>query len=301
MTVSGAVRALGGVYLRGLLMGAADIVPGVSGGTIAFITGIYGRLVAAIAAFDVTLLRLLLGGRIAAAWEHVDGSFLVALMAGIGTSLLGLSHALGLLLERQPLLLWSFFFGLVAASALLLLRRVSTWHLPAWLGLAAGVLLAVAVALAPALSLPAQPLSFFFAGALAICAMILPGVSGSFILVLLGLYPALLDALRELQLATLALFAAGAACGLLAFSRLLNLLLHRHHSTTLATLTGFLVGSLLLLWPWKRSEGAAVELMWPSQYAAQVADAQLLFCLLCAVVGVFAVWLIEYRWGGPER
>lgn len=293
---------LPGVFLRGMLMGAADVVPGVSGGTMAFITGIYDRLVGAIAAFDLQLLRLLRRGDWRGAWAHVDASFLLTLLAGILASVVSLAHAITRLLEQQPLLLWSFFSGLICASALLLVRRVSRWHGAARVGLVAGAALALAIGLSPALSLPALPLSFFLAGSLAICAMILPGISGSFILVLLGLYPAVLGAVRDLQWLTLLLFAGGAGCGLLLFSRLLHHLLARHHAATLATLTGFLVGSLPLLWPWKAPPaGDAMRLLLPWDYAARVGDPQWPACLLLALCGIAVVWLIERRWGGPER
>jgi len=294
---------LPGVFLRGMMMGAADIVPGVSGGTIAFITGIYDRLLGAIAAIDLKALGLLRRGAWRAAWEHVDGTFLAVLLGGILTSMLSLAHLISVLLEEQPLRLWSFFFGLILASALLLLRSVSHWHGGARLGLVCGAVLAVGIGLSPALSLPPLPVSFLFAGAVAICAMILPGISGSFILVLLGLYPELISAVRDLHWQPLLLFAVGAGVGLMLFSRVLHYLLATHHATTLATLTGFLIGSLPLLWPWKElSESAAgLQLLSPWRYAAQVGDPQWLSCLLLAACGLFVVWLIEYRWGGAER
>lgn len=292
-----------GIFLRGMLMGAADIVPGVSGGTMAFITGIYDRLLGAIAAFDLLLLRLLRERCWREAWHRVDGAFLLSLGAGILTSMLTLARLIGYLLEHHPLLVWSFFFGLILGSALLLLRRVTRWHAAALAGLLFGALLAAVSGLVPALALPAHGVSFFLAGFVAICAMILPGVSGSFILVLLGLYPALLAAIEALDLGVLVIFAAGAGCGLLAFSRLLHYLLAEHHAATLATLTGFLCGSLLVVWPWKLpvTVGDHAYPAWPSTYAAQVGDPQWLAAALLMVLGLIAVWILEVRWGGLER
>jgi putative membrane protein len=296
-------QPLPGVFMRGVLMGAADIVPGVSGGTMAFITGIYDRLLGAIAAFDLSLLSLLARGAWRESWLRVDGSFLLALLGGILCSVFTLARLITHWLETQPLLLWSFFFGLILASALLLLRRVSAWHASTLAAVIAGTLLAAVLGLSPALSLPPALPSFFFAGFVAICAMILPGISGSFILVLLGMYAPVLAAIEALDLLRLALFAVGAGLGLLAFSRLLHFLLASHHATTLATLTGFLSGSLLVVWPWKLAAEADPGLLTPvlpDALAASGTDPQLLPCLGLMVLGFAAVWLLERRWGGLE-
>jgi putative membrane protein len=299
------IQAALGIFLRGMLMGAADIVPGVSGGTMAFITGIYDRLLGAIAAVDMQFLRLLLRARIGMAWHHVDGAFLALLLAGILVSVFTLARVITLLLETQPLLLWSFFFGLILGSALLLLRRVTRWSVPQFIGLLSGTLFAAVVGLLPTLTTQAALTDYFLAGFVAICAMILPGISGSFILVLIGMYPAVLAAVHQLQLLPLAVFAAGAAAGLLTFSRLLHRLLRDFHAATLATLTGFLLGSLLVVWPWKLPRSADPDALSapvsPSLYAVQAGDAQLLACLLLGACGLAAVWLLENRWGGPER
>lgn len=292
------------IFLRGMLMGAADIVPGVSGGTMAFITGIYDRLLAAIAAFDFPLLRLLSRGEIGAGWRHVDGSFLALLMAGVLCSVFSMARGISYLLETHPLLLWSFFFGLILGSAWLLLRRVTRWGTAAVLGLLLGSAFAGLVGLSPALSFSASPMAFFFAGFIAICAMILPGISGSFILVLLGMYAPVLEAIDTLRLGTLLLFAIGAGCGLLVFSRLLHYLLLHHHHITLATLTGFLVGSLLTVWPWKTAVEPGSDLFLPvspAAYAVDVGEPQLLYCAALMFLGLAMVWLLEHYWGGPER
>lgn len=284
-------------------MGAADIVPGVSGGTMAFITGIYQRLINAITAFDVTLIRCVFARRWEEVFRRTDAAFLATLLLGIAISVFSLARLITFLLETQPLVLWSFFFGLILASALVLLRHVSRWSVSAVVGLSLGVLFAAGIGLSPAFALPVASWSFFVAGFFAICAMILPGISGSFILVLLGMYPVVLEAIETLDFVSLALFAAGAGFGLLVFSRLLSYLLREHHSPTLATLTGFLFGSLLVVWPWKvpGSDAGATVPVSPNYYSAQFGENQLLLCLALMLLGFLAVWLLESRWGGPER
>ncbi len=292
-----------GIVLRGLLMGAADIVPGVSGGTMAFITGIYARLLSAITAFNFALLRRLLRGDWVGAWRSVDGTFLVALLTGILISVLSLAQLISHLLVTQPLVLWSLFFGLILASALLLLRRVERFGPGVALGLLFGAAAAAFVGLSPALAFPAGPAGFFFAGFIAICAMILPGISGSFILVLLGMYARVLAAIDSFSLLPLALFALGAGCGLLAFSRALRFLLEQFHGPTMATLTGFLVGSLPVVWPWKLNaiDEVPAQPVWPSDYVLAVGDSRIALCAFLVAVGFALVWLLESRWGGPER
>jgi putative membrane protein len=298
-----------GVYLRGALMGAADIVPGVSGGTMAFITGIYDRLLAALRCLDLAALRMLLRGQWRSAWQHVDGNFLAALLAGILTSVVTLARGISWLLAHYPVPLWAFFFGLILASALVVLRQVAYWRPGQWLALGSGAGLAAVVALSPTLA-PVEPglLSVFLAGFIAICAMILPGISGSFILVLLGMYAPILGALRDLQPEVLLVFALGAGSGLLCFSRLLHWLLRHYHALTMALLTGFLAGSLLVVWPWKRplswvmgSDGEPRPVqevpVSPGAFAELGADPYLLPCLLLMVGGFLLVWWLERRWG----
>lgn len=297
-------HGLVGVFLRGMLMGAADIVPGVSGGTMAFITGIYGRLIGAISAVQVSTLRQVLRGEWAAAWRSVDGTFLLTLLAGIALSVFTLARLITGLLISHPLLIWSFFFGLIVASAVVLVRHVAHWSPSAMAGICAGALFAALIGLSPSLTLPVSSVAFFAAGFVAICAMILPGVSGSFILVLLGMYEPVLTAVKGLQWIPLFLLAAGAGSGLLLFTRFLNMLLERFHGPTLATLTGFLLGSLPVVWPWRAStsDSELARPVLPSTYEQLTAgDPAIMTCLLCMIIGLLAVWLLEFRWGGLER
>ncbi|MEQ9464535.1 MAG: DUF368 domain-containing protein [Haliea sp.] len=295
-----------GVYLRGVLMGAADIVPGVSGGTMAFITGIYDRLLGSIRAFDLRCLRLVSQGRVGEAWRHVDGGFLLALLLGIFTSILSLARVISWLLTEYPVPLWAFFFGLILASALVLLRQVPRWTPARVTCLLSGLLVAAAIALSPAVAMTPGLPGIFIAGFIAICAMILPGISGSFILILLGMYGPVLTAVKNLDLQVMLVFALGAALGLMCFSRLLHWLLQRYHVATMALLTGFLFGSLLVVWPWKHALdwvlGSDGELrpaqqvpVWPWNFAA---EPMLPACVMLMIAGFALVWLVERRWGG---
>ncbi|HAD09627.1 MAG TPA: DUF368 domain-containing protein [Porticoccaceae bacterium] len=295
-------------------MGAADVVPGVSGGTIAFISGIYERLLAAIGSFDLTAARLLLERRFKAFWQHIDGGFLLVLFSGILLSIATFARLLTYMLAHHPLLVWGFFFGLIGASIIFIWRQIKTRGLICWLLLFAGAALVVASAFTPQTQLLSeqgpQPLYIFASGMLAICAMILPGVSGSFILLLLGVYPVILEAVVEVRLAVLMTFAAGCLVGLLSFSRLLSWLLRNYHSATLATLTGFLAGSLAVVWPWRQlvqseasgSGGAArLQLYLPADYAQAVGDSRCLAVLGVMVLGLTLVLMLEYLSGGVRR
>ncbi len=245
--------------VKGMLMGAADAVPGVSGGTIAFITGIYEELVHSLRSFDMAALRLLFTRGPAAAWQHVNGTFLLVLFSGILLSLLSLSRLVLFLLESHAPLLWSFFFGLIVASMWSLCRTVPKWHSSVLMSFATGALVAYTVTQVTPSALDATPLFVFFSGMIAICAMILPGISGSFILLLLGMYTPIMQAVIELQFLTLGLFGAGCVVGLLAFSRVLDWAFSHHRTTTLALLGGFMLGSLGKVWPWKYTTAYAIN------------------------------------------
>lgn len=301
------------LLLKGCAMGMADVVPGVSGGTIAFISGIYGRLIAAIRRFDLTALRLLARGRIAELWRHVDGAFLLPVLGGVAVAVFSLARLMTYLLEHHPIGVWSFFFGLIVASALLVAREVGRWNAAAAIALAAGIALAGWITVAS----PAQtPDSWWFvmlSGAIAICAMILPGISGAFILLLLGKYQYILAAVGSLDLPVLAVFAAGAAAGLVGFSHLLSWLLDRWHDATVATLMGFMIGSLNKVWPWKQtiesyadSHGVLRPLVErnvaPGTFETLTGgDAQLGQALLLCAAGFAVIWAVEYIARIPKR
>ena len=242
-----------GVYLRGTAMGAAELIPGVSGGTIAFITGIYVELVRSIRAMDGDLLRTVLKGDFRTASERVNLPFLGILGVGMATSVFGLAALVNWLLLNREIHLWAFFFGLIVASAIYVGRFVRPWDLTrAAVGLG-GVAAGVTLASIQPLPAPEHWISTFLAGAVAVCAWILPGISGSFILLLLGQYPLLVRALSELDVAFLAALGMGCTVGILAFARVLTWLIRTRYEATLAFLAGLMVGSLPKLWPWRET------------------------------------------------
>ncbi|MFC3606392.1 DUF368 domain-containing protein [Stutzerimonas tarimensis] len=293
------------LYAKGLAMGAADVVPGVSGGTIAFITGIYDRLLAAIAAVPQAVMHLA-RGRIGQAWKAADATFLITLLAGVLTSIFSLARIITYLLEEHPIPVWSFFFGLILVSVYLVGREVEQRRLSRLVCFAAGLLFAYWITVMAPMQMGSGPLSIFMAGAIAICAMILPGISGSFILVLLGLYPVVLGAVRSLDFGLLGFFAAGALLGLVSFARLLSWMLKHYRDGTLAFLTGLMVGSLNKVWPWKetltwRTNSAGEEVpvlqqnLLPGAYGELTGqDPQMFIALLLAVSGVALVLGLEW-------
>ncbi len=245
------VRERSKLFLKGMAMGAADVVPGVSGGTIAFITGIYEELLRSLKALGPDTLQVLRKEGIKAAWQQINGDFLATLLTGIVTSILLLVRPITWAIAHHPVLIWSFFFGLIAASVWLCGRLVKHWSIGPFLGLLVGTAIAVIIGLLNAGTGSDSYLFLFFSGALAICAMILPGISGSFILLLLGMYLPVMTGLRSFNVPLILIFASGCLFGLMAFSRLLTWMFQRHHDLTVASLTGFLLGSLTIIWPWK--------------------------------------------------
>lgn len=247
------------LFLKGVAMGAADVVPGVSGGTIAFITGIYEELIHTIKAITAEALPTLFKEGLAQAWQKANANWLLTLLAGIALSFLSLAKGISYLLDHHAVLVWGFFFGLILASAWVIGKTVERWNFIALLGLAAGTLLAYYITIAA----PAQSSEawwfIIFSGALAICAMILPGISGSFILLLLGKYRYILESLAELRLEVILLFLVGCVLGLLSFARLLSWMFAHYRNITLAVLTGFMLGSLNKVWPWKETLTTTID------------------------------------------
>lgn len=299
------------LYLKGMAMGAADIVPGVSGGTIAFISGIYEELIDSIGSIGPKTFTILFKQGLPAAWRSINGTFLLTLMLGILTSVFTLSTLISQLLESYPQLLWSFFFGLIVISAIHIGRQIRKWGTGEVVAIAFGCVAAYGItAIAPA-QLPMNPLTVYVAGAIAICAMILPGISGSFILLLLGMYANILGAVKGLEFLTLAIFAAGCLSGLLGFTRFLSWLLHHHHGPALAVLTGFMIGSLNKVWPWKQtliyttnSHGEQIPILQanllPHQFLASTGQQpQLFWCLMLMAAGIGVVLLLE--WAASDR
>jgi putative membrane protein len=247
------LRGYLGITLRGICMGTADVVPGVSGGTMALILGIYEELIQSIRSFDTHALRLLVKRDWQGVLSYVRWPFLVALLFGILGAIASLSKVISWLLNHEPVLLWSFFFGLVLASVYTVGARIPQWDLgKVIVSLLAAVGAYVLVGLVP-VETPQTPIYVFGSAILAICAMILPGISGSFILVLLGQYHHILQAVNDRDVVTIAIFGCGAAVGLMSFARVLGWIFKKYHDLTLALLTGLMVGSLRKIWPWKET------------------------------------------------
>lgn len=240
-------------YLKGIAMGAADVVPGVSGGTIAFITGVYDTLLESIRRINPSLIRLWKQQGFKAVCSHINLFFLLSLFAGILTSILTLAKLISWLLVTHPIPIWSFFFGLIVVSVYHMLKQVEHKQWAQWGFLFIGVALAYSITVLKPISMEPTSINILICGAVAICAMILPGISGSFILLLLGMYAPILGAVKAMQVSTLALFASGCVLGLLSFSHLLSWLLKRHRDTTLMFLTGLMLGTLPKIWPWKET------------------------------------------------
>ncbi|NLY24308.1 MAG: DUF368 domain-containing protein [Bacteroidales bacterium] len=236
---------------KGMAMGAADVVPGVSGGTIALITGIYEELIFSIKSINLKAFKLLFAGKPAAFWKAINGNFLLSVVLGIGISIFSLAKGLTYLLHHYPILVWSFFFGLIIASTIYVARTIKTWNAGAVIAGIAGIAIAYFITVISPTEANTSWYYIFFSGMIAICAMILPGISGSFILVLLGMYQFILGAVGDLNIPVLLLFLAGAAIGIVAFSNFLSWLLKNFHTLTIALLAGFMVGSLNKIWPWK--------------------------------------------------
>ena len=239
------------LFLKGLAMGGADVVPGVSGGTIAFITGIYEELINSIKLINLIAIKLFFTGKFAEFWKAINGSFLISVLIGIGISIFSLAKGLEYLLNNFPILVWSFFFGLIVASAIYVARSIEKWDIGAVIAGIAGIAVAYFITVITPAEANTNYWFIFLSGSIAICAMILPGISGSFILVLLGMYKFILEAVGDMKIAVIGTFMAGAAVGIIAFSNVLSWLLKKYHNLTISVLAGFMVGSLNKVWPWK--------------------------------------------------
>ncbi|MBL7847498.1 MAG: DUF368 domain-containing protein [Cyclobacteriaceae bacterium] len=293
------------LYLKGVSMGGADVIPGVSGGTIAFITGIYEELVNSIKSIDGNAVRLLLSLQLAAFWKHINGSFLITVLAGVLTSLLSLARLMTYVLENYPIAVWSFFFGLILISSPLIMRDIHRWHLGTFLAFISGAVIAYWITVLSPTETPTNLFFIFFCGALAICAMILPGISGAFILLLIGKYEYMINALIEFNFPVILVFAVGCLLGLIGFSYVLSWILQYYRYPALALLAGFMIGSLNKVWPWKEvvsyrfnHEGIQVpafdKSVLPGRYLEVTGqDPQLFYAILFAATGVFLVVAIE--------
>lgn len=288
-----------------MAMGAADIVPGVSGGSIALITGIYSTLLDSINSFNVQNFKLLLSFQLKPFYKAVNGTFLLSLFLGILTSIFTLSKVITYFMEEHPVPLWSFFCGLILVSAFIILKGIERWHLGVVIAIVIGTIAAYFVTELPPVSSPDAIWFTFLSGSIAICAMILPGISGSFLLLILGKYETILNAVSERDIFTLGVFALGCIVGILSFSRVISWLLKKYYSVTIGLLSGFMLGSINKLWPWKivtayrtSSSGEEkpflTENLWPSDYLDQVGqDPQLMSAIVAFIFGIALVIGIE--------
>ncbi len=288
------------IALKGVAMGAADVVPGVSGGTIAFISGIYDELIHSIDSFNLKNLKLLKTAGFLAAFKAINGSFLLSLFVGIGFSVLTLANVFKYLLETHPILVWSFFFGLVLASIVFIAKQITKWNVLNVFLLLIGAGIAYYITIIPAMgSGENSPLFLVLAGALAICAMILPGISGAFILLLLGAFKPALDAIHNHDYKSIAFLGIGAVVGLLSFAKVLKWLFVNFKNGTLAILTGFVIGSLNKIWPWKETLKSVViggkerVLQEKSISPFAVENNHLVIALVLAVIGFSLILLLE--------
>lgn len=303
------------VTAKGLAMGAADVVPGVSGGTIAFISGIYEELIETIHNIDLGFFKIWKKESFSKAWKHYNLSFLLALFSGVFISILSLAKLITWLLETYPIMVWSFFFGLVIASILYVGKQITNWRLSVVIFLVVASILSYLITIADPIGSPDSTWFLFLAGFIAIIAMILPGISGAFILLLLGAYTAVIGIVTQLTegaatlnssmffgaLGKLLVFGLGAIVGLKVFSRALNWMFKHHENLTLAVLTGFMIGALNKIWPWKevlqyRTNHAGDQIPFiersilPQYYDG---NPQILYAVIFAIVGFLTIFLLE--------
>ncbi len=293
------------LVLKGISMGAADVIPGVSGGTIAFITGIYEELINSIKSINLHAIKLFFSGKFAEFWKTINGTFLISVVLGIGISVFSLAKGLKFLLDHYPILVWAFFFGLIVASAVYVSKTIKKWNISTIIAGIAGIIIAYFITIISPAEANTTYWFIFLSGAIAICAMILPGISGSFILVLLGMYKFILEAVGNLQIAVILTFMAGALIGIIAFSNVLSWLLKKFHNQTIALLAGFMVGSLNKVWPWKEvtktftdRHGEIKPLVeqniLPGTYEQITGNNALLFwAVLLAIFGFAIIFVIE--------
>lgn len=286
-------------------MGAADVVPGVSGGTIAFISGIYQELLNSLKSINTSSLKLLFQFQLVSFWKAINGSFLLSVFLGVLVSLVSLAKLINYLLENHPIKVWSFFFGLVVISAITVLRQIDRWKVSVVAGLVAGIAVAYLITIATPASTPDAWWFIFFSGAIAISAMILPGVSGAFILLILGKYKFVTGALHEFNFEVISVFVAGCVAGLMSFVRIVSWVLEKYYQVTIAVLSGFMIGSLNKVWPWKevltyRLDSAGNQIpaldqsILPNNYYDITGDdPQILLAILLIAMGIGVVVILE--------
>ena len=287
------------IMLKGMAMGIAELVPGVSGGTIAFVTGIYEEFISSINNISLSTFKTLKTQGFNAFWKRLNGNFLVVLFSGMLLSILSFSKLITWLLEFHPIPIWSFFFGLVLASVIFVAKAISKWNLATIILFSLGATIAFYITTLPPSSNTDSLPFLFLSGALAICAMVLPGISGSFILVLLGSYKTILDAVNDKDIKIIITVGLGVVFGILSFARILKWMFANYKNATLAILTGFILGSLNKIWPWKnileviqvgKKEIIINENISPFAFEG---DNQLVFAIITAIIGFSLIFILE--------
>ncbi len=282
---------------KGMAMGAANVIPGVSGGTIALITGIFERLIDAIKSFDLKAINLLLKGKFKEFAQHIDLWFLVSVFLGVGVAIVSLARLFKFLFENYPVYIWAFFFGLVLASVYFVGKSVQKWNLSSIISFIIGSAIAIAISVLTPASENSSMIYLFICGIVAICSMIIPGLSGSFVLILMGNYQlVMINAVSEFNMKVLLPVAAGAGLGLIGFSHFLSWLLKKYHNQTIAMLTGFVLGSLGILWPWKetitQTFGEKVKTIGYDWFIPK-ADSEFFIAVVFIILGIASIWLTE--------
>lgn len=285
--------------LKGICMGAADVIPGVSGGTIAFMTGIYEELINSIKSINLSALRLLLTGKFRSFWKTINGNFLLSVVTGIIISIFSLAKLMQFLLVNYPIEIWSFFFGLILSSTIFILRDIKGFKWYDAVTLALGIGTGALICLVSPSHTPDALWFIFLCGVIAICAMILPGISGSFILLLMGKYVFMMEAVSRFDLLTLLIFALGAIIGIISFSHLLSWLLKKFYNGTLFFLAGLMIGSLIKVWPWKTMLPSGVDRpVWPQAFNG---NPMILQAVIWLIVGALLVFAIEFIAGKIKK
>lgn len=287
---------------KGFCMGSADVIPGVSGGTIALITGIYEDLIAALRSFDIKMLRKVISMDLKGALAEVHIRFLMALFCGIIAAILSLAQLMNYLLHYHPVQIWSLFFGLIVASILVIGKQVSNWVGQAGICFVAGIIAAAIIVNLIPIQTPEDLWFIFLCGVVAICAMILPGISGAFILLILGKYEFITATLKNPflmeNIIVIMVFCLGCAIGLAGFSRVLNYLLEKFHNLTLAFLTGLITGSLMKIWPWKEIIATKVirgkaHVIWGRPILPESFGGEFFFAVTLMILGFIGILVIE--------
>jgi|TARA_B100001093_G_scaffold486238_1_gene521376 putative membrane protein len=292
------------LYLKSVFMGIAEIIPGVSGGTIAFITGIYEELIDSIKSVDGNAIKLLFSFKFSLFWKQINGTFLLTLLLGMLTSILALSRIIVFLIDQHPFKIWGFFFGLIIASAIVIFYQIETVNSKVVVSTIIGLLISAYIALEAPSSTPNSNLFIFISGAIAISAMILPGISGSFILVFLSKYEFILKSLNNFDVTVISIFIGGCIVGLVTFSRVFSYLFKKYNDVVISVLVGFLLGSLFKVWPFYKvleyntsNEPIYTNPVLPSSSQ----ESELIYFIVFSIIGFLSMWLLEKKYIGLNK